>query len=108
MTVEFCNCIDVRGFREAFADIFSRELVDNKVRGEFYELWSARSMSEFRDELSDISYGFGRLIAGIFGKPYIHIPGDKLHIAKMSARMNEYGCVRSTRFLINGHCPNKD
>ena len=106
MKEQFCGCIQVRPFKQSFADLFSRELIDNKVRGEVYELLSARSWHDFKDELSDISYGFGRLIAGIFGKSYIHIPGDKLHLTKMKDRMDEYGCVRSTRFLINGRCPN--
>lgn len=106
MKNNFCGCISVRSSREALGDMFSRELVDGKVRGEFYELLAVRSWAEFRDEMSDMSYGFGRLLGGLVGKPYVHVPGDALHLAKMDARMAEYGCVRSTRFLVDGCCPN--
>lgn len=59
------------------------------------------------DEGSDIFFGVGRLVAGIFGKVYVHVPGDRLHVEKINMRMVEYGCIRSKRFLVNGECCNK-
>lgn len=57
------------------------------------------------DELSDITFGIGRLVAGLFGKVYVRMPFDRMHIEKAMKRMNEYGCVRSKRHLTNGMCP---
>lgn len=103
--MKWCKCMGPRAFGEAMADLFGRELIDGKRRGEFYELFEARSLDEFCDELSDISWGIGRLVAGLFGKVYVRIPGDQRHYRKVMARMQEYGCTRSKRFLVNGHCP---
>jgi hypothetical protein len=94
-----------RSFREALADLFGRELIDGKRRGEFYELFEAKSFDEFSDELSDISWGIGRLVAGLVGKVYVRIPGDRRHYRKVASRMTEYGCTRSKRFLVDGRCP---
>lgn len=104
---EFCACLQVRSFKEALADLFSTELVDGKKRGEFFELFEVRTFEEFRDELSDISWGIGRLIAGLFGKVYVRIPGDGIHYKKVINRVEEYGCMRSKRFLIDGKCPSE-
>ncbi len=104
---EFCACLQVRSFKEALADLFSTELVDGKKRGEFFELFEVETFEEFRDELSDISWGIGRLIAGLFGKVYVRIPGDGIHYRKVVTRVEEYGCMRSKRFLIDGKCPSE-
>lgn len=105
--MEWCKCMEPRGFSDAVADIFSAELIDNKRRGEIFEIFEAKSVEEFMDEASDIAWGIGRLVAGLFGKVYFRVPGDKRHYDKVSARMNEYGCTRSKRFLVNGACPSK-
>lgn len=68
---------------------------------EVYELYKEPSL----DELSDCSYALGRLTAGIFGKNYFTMPFDKRHRTKIQKRMEEYGCVRSARHLIEGKCP---
>jgi hypothetical protein len=61
-----------------------------------------------RDELSDVCYAVGRLLGALSGKSYVKVPGDKLHIDKVNARLLEYGCVRSKRHLVAGVCPTKD
>lgn len=104
----FCNCLKPREWREALADIFSREKVDGKLRGELWELFEVKSFEEFLDEASDISWGIGRLVAGLVGKSYVRVLGDRLHYEKVMKRMNEYGCVRSKRFLVEGECPSKE
>ena len=105
--VRWCGCMEVRSWRDGFADIFSRDLVDGKRRGEIYELFEVKSFEEFKDELSDIAWGFGRIIAGLRGKAYVRIPGDGIHYNKVVDRIKDYGCMRSKRFLIDGKCPNE-
>lgn len=97
----------VRSWKDGFADIFSRELVDGKLRGELYELFEVKNFNEFKDELSDIAWGIGRIIGGLRNKEYIRIPGDEIHYNKVVKRINEYGCMRSKRFLVEGKCPNE-
>jgi hypothetical protein len=96
--------MEPRHWKEALKDLFGMEKIDGKRRGEFFELFEVKSFEEFKDEFSDICWGFGRLIAGIVGKVYVRIPGDTMHYEKVMNRMNEYGCVRSKRFLKNGNC----
>jgi hypothetical protein len=104
--VHWCGCMDVRPWKDGFADIFSRDLVDGKRRGEIYELFEVKSFEEFKDELSDIAWGIGRIIGGLMNKPYVRIPGDGIHYNKVVDRIKEYGCMRSKRFLVDGKCPN--
>lgn len=105
--VKWCGCMQVRPWRDGFADLFSRELVDGKRRGEIYELFEVKSFEEFKDELSDIAWGIGRIIGGFRKKAYVRIPGDGIHYRKVVERINDYGCMRSKRFLVDGHCPNE-
>lgn len=105
--VQWCGCMQVRPFKEGVADLFSRQLVDGKPRGEFYELLEVRNMAEFKDELSDIAWGVGRIVGGFLKKAYVRVPGDGIHYRKVVERIEEYGCMRSKRFLIEGKCPNK-
>lgn len=105
--VRWCGCMQVRSPKEGFADIFSRTLVDGKPRGELWELFSIKSFEEFKDELSDIFWGVGRIIGGFLGKAYVRVPGDRIHYRKVVGRIEEYGCMRSKRFLVNGRCPNE-
>jgi len=72
-----------------------------EVIAECREWWEHPSL----DEVSDIAYGIGRMIAGIFGRRYVHVPGDRRHIEKIEKRMTEYGCIRSKRHLVEGRCP---
>jgi len=103
--VQWCGCMDIRTPKEGFKDIFSNELVDGKPRGELWELFEVKSFEEFKDELSDISWGFGRILGGFLKKPYVRIPGDGIHFDKVASRVEEYGCIRSPRFLVDGQCP---
>jgi len=91
----FCDCMQVRKFRLALADL----------REEIGEIVSVKSWDEFWDEASDVSWAFGRLFAGMFGKVYVRIPGDRRHYRKVMKRMDEHGCVRSARHLVEGRCP---
>ena len=99
--------MDVRSPKEGFADIFSRELIGGKPKGELWELFEVKSFVEFKDELSDICWGIGRIIGGFRGKAYVRVLGDGIHFEKVVARVEEYGCMRSKRFLVGGECPNK-
>jgi hypothetical protein len=105
--VQWCGCMDVRSPKEGFKDIFSRELVDGKPRGEMWELFEVKSVAEFKDELSDIAWGVGRIVGGFLKKAYVRIPGDGIHYRKVVDRIEQYGCMRSKRFLVDGHCPNE-
>ncbi|MBM3301604.1 MAG: hypothetical protein FJY85_16860 [Deltaproteobacteria bacterium] len=105
--VTWCGCMQVRSAKDGVADLFSRQLVDGKLRGEIWELFEARSMAEVRDELSDLAWGLGRIIGGFVNKPYVRIPGDGIHYRKVVDRIEDYGCLRSRRFLIEGKCPNE-
>lgn len=104
--VQWCGCMTVHSFQEGIADLFSRELVDGKPKGEFWELLHVKSVHEFKDEMSDIAWGVGRIVGGFFNKPYVRIPGDGMHYRKVVGRTKDYGCMRSKRFLIEGKCPN--
>lgn len=92
--MEYCNCHNTLSMKEALTG-----LVD-EVK-EFVEEPS-------KDELSDIVYCVNRIAGTLTKKPYLKvIGGDTLHIAKIKERMNNYGCIRSPRHLINGQCPSK-
>jgi len=52
------------------------------------------------DELSDMLFGIGRLLGGLIGRVYVHVPGDARHIAKIDRRMAEYSCVRSKKHAV--------
>ena len=105
--IQWCGCMDVRPWKEGLADIFSRKLVDGKPKGEIWELFQVKNWEEFKDELSDVAWGVGRIIAGFRRKAYVRVPGDGRHYKKAVGRMHDYGCKRSPRFLVNGRCPNE-
>lgn len=103
----WCKCMEPRGFKEGLKDLFGRELIDGKRRGEFFELFEVKNLEDLKDEASDIAWGVGRLMAGLFNQVYWRVPGDRRHYDKVRARMNEYGCTRSKRFLVDGRCPSE-
>lgn len=96
---EFCGCWEVRGVKDAWLDMFSLEKKKNGERsGEIFELFGAigkLDVEEILDELSDLSWGVGRLIGGLFGKKYVRVWGDKRHYVKVKERFEENGCIRS-------------
>lgn len=98
--MEFCVCLGVRKFADAVTDL--REEID-EVLGR-NGCAKPSGVEEYKDELSDISWSIGRLVAGVFGKVYVRVPGDRRHAVKIEGRMSEYGCVRSKRHLVNGVC----
>lgn len=89
--MQFCNCLTPVSFGRGL-----RQLADEGI-----EFCKKPSL----DEMSDIAYAVGRLMAGVVGKVYVHMPLDERHITKIEKRMQEYGCIRSQRHLINGKCP---
>lgn len=89
----YCNCMHVLRGKAALAPLWD----------EMKEFVEEPSMDEF----SDIMWGVGRLIGGVFGKVYVKMPFDGLHRKKVDARMVEFGCVRSKRHLVDGVCPSK-
>ena len=95
--MQYCNCMKVRRLKDAWGDI----------RDELKELVAVKSVAEFRDEFSDVAWGFGRLIAGQMGRTYVRMPFDRLHYEKVQGRMAKFGCVRSERNLVNGRCPSQ-
>ena len=103
---KWCGCIVLHSYKDGIDDLISREFVDGKRRGEIYELFGVRTMAAFKDEMSDIIWGVGRLIGKMLGKDFVRLPGDQMHYDKIVGRMEEYACIRSKRFLIEGKCPN--
>jgi len=91
----FCECIGVRGVKDALRDIGE----------EIHELLEVKNLEEFMDEISDVCWGVGRLLGGCGGRVYVRVPGDRRHYHKVVARMSAYGCVRSRRHLVDGRCP---
>ncbi len=87
----YCSCMEKKGVRDGLRDILD----------EAVEWFDEPSMDEF----SDVMWGIGRLLAGLFGKVYVRMPWDRRHYNKVMARMDEFGCVRSKRHLIDGRCP---
>ena len=87
----WCSCLDVQTVPAA-----SKELL-----AEVWELATGPSL----DELSDIAFGAGRLAGALTNRVFIATPGASRHINKIATRMDEHGCVRSVRHLVNGACP---
>lgn len=87
--VEYCGCLTVRHPREAMRDLFD----------EMSEWIAAPSI----DEVSDIAFAVGRLLAGLANRVYWRVPLDSRHMAKINARMAEHGCIRSARHIANGN-----
>lgn len=91
---EVCKCHNTLSVKEALGGLF------DEVK-EFLEEPS-------KDEASDIAYCVNRLAGALVNRPYVKIiGGTKIHIDKTQKRMQEYGCIRSQRHLINGQCPSK-
>lgn len=97
---EFCKCGETRPWIEPVKDIIGK-------KGELWELLKVRTWNDAKDEWSDVCYAIGLLLGCMVGKPYVHVPGDEMHIAKKMKRMAEHGCIRSPRNLINGKCPSE-
>lgn len=91
---ELCKCHGTLSVKEALNGLF------DEVK-EFLEEPS-------KDEASDIAYCINRLGGALTKRPYLNIVGGtKIHIDKIEQRMKEYGCIRSSRHLINGKCPSE-
>lgn len=91
----YCQCHKIVTFKQGVRDLAS----------EAYEIVKAKSKSEFLDELSDIVYALGRLAGSAVRRPYVRMPYDAKHVKKIGERMDEYGCIRSRRNLVDGACP---
>lgn len=105
---EFCGCWGVRGFKDAWLDMFGLERKKNGERsGEVFELIKAVMDKELKEkdykkykkevlgELSDMCWCIGKLIGGLLNKEYVKICGDERHYVKVVERMEEDGCIRS-------------
>jgi NTP pyrophosphatase (non-canonical NTP hydrolase) len=93
----FCGC--VKNERGEFCSRV-KEIWDEVV-----EVFGSRSVEELKDEVSDVMFGLGRLLGYVCGKVYVSVWFDERHVRKIENRMEEYGCVRSRRHLVNGMCP---
>lgn len=92
--MNYCKCHQPLNFKEALAG-----LKDEAI--EFVEEPSA-------DEASDIAYSINRLVGGLFNKAYIRVlPTGGIHERKIQLRMDEHGCIRSKRHLVDGRCPSE-
>jgi len=76
-----------------------------EIGDEVVELCQARSWEEVKDEVSDVMFGLGRLLGYMCGRVYVKMWFDDRHVKKIEGRMEESGCVRSKRHLVNGGCP---
>lgn len=56
------------------------------------------------EELSDVCFATGRLLAALVGRVYFHLPGAGRTVAKMRRRAETTGCVRSLRHHPLGVC----
>ena len=96
---EFCGCWKVRGFKDGWLDMFGMERKLNGERsGEVFELINAikkMDKEEILSEMSDMCWGVGRLIGGLFGKKYVRVIGDKRAYVKFKERFEKDGCIRS-------------
>ena len=68
-------------------------------------MFGLSSVEDLKDEVSDVMFGLGRLLGYVCGKVYVSVWFDERHVRKIENRMEEYGCVRSRRHLVNGMCP---
>ena len=76
-----------------------------EIWDEVGEVCEARSWEELKDEVSDVMFGFGRLLRYMCGRVYVKMWFDDRHVKKIEGRMEECGCVRSKRHLVDGVCP---
>lgn len=89
--MQYCKCHNTLPLREALKTTWD----------EVVEFVAEPS----KDEASDIVYGLGRVLGALINRPYVRVPGDGIHVRKIQQRMNDYGCIRSKRHLLNGKCP---
>jgi hypothetical protein len=94
----WCRCLSRRTLRQAFGDLTD----------EAAELLRVRATEDLLDEASDVAFAVGRLLGAATGRSYIHVPGDGRHVAKIAERMDQHGCVRSVRHLVDGRCPSAE
>jgi len=76
-----------------------------EIWDEVVEVCEAGSWEELKDEVSDVMFGVGRLLGYMCGRVYVKMWFDERHVKKIGGRMEECGCVRSKRHLVNGVCP---
>ncbi len=76
-----------------------------EIWDEVVEVFEAGSWEELKDEVSDVMFGIGRLVGYMCRRVYVKMWFDERHVKKIEERLEEYGCVRSKRHLLNGMCP---
>lgn len=95
--MKYCGCLKNN---EGEFGLRMKEICDEVV-----EMFEAGSWEEFKDEVSDVVFGIGRLVGYMCGRVYVKMWFDERHVKKIEERLEEYGCVRSKRHLLNGMCP---
>ncbi len=93
MKQKYCNCHNTLTVKQCIM----------ALKDEVVEFIQEPSLDEF----SDIIYCVNRFAGTITKQPYLKVlPGDKTHVDKIRKRMMMYGCIRSTKHLVKGRCPN--
>lgn len=57
------------------------------------------------DEFDDVKVCFNRLLGSFINEATFELMTTPLYDAKVALRMEQYGCIRSSRHLVNGCCP---
>ena len=57
-----------------------------EIWDEVVEVCEARSWEELKDEVSDVMFGFGRLLGYMCGRVYVKMWFDDRHVKKIEAR----------------------
>jgi hypothetical protein len=96
MSLKGCGCL-----KNEKGEFWNRV---KEIWDEVCEVCEARNMEELKDEVSDVMFGLGRLLGYVCGKVYVSVWFDERHVKKIERRMEEYGCVRSKRHLVDGKC----
>lgn len=109
----WCACLDPRPPKAAVLDLTDeltelRTAVSRLVTGTGTTAPVSKARDAFEDvldETSDVSFALGRLAGGVVKLRFVPVPYANRHIRKITARMDEHGCVRSRAHLVNDRCP---
>lgn len=57
------------------------------------------------DEFDDVKVCLNRLFGSFINEATFELMTTPLYDAKVTSRMEQYGCIRSARHLVDGRCP---
>lgn len=57
------------------------------------------------DEFDDMKVCLNRLVGSLINQATFDLVATPRYDAKVGSRMKQYGCIRSTRHLVDGRCP---